>query len=150
MLPIIIIIYFLNTTTDAALNVRSPCVKGSDGGGEGGEGEGGAAPPPPPLPSSPLSPARSQTLPHLDTVSPAAHPGFLLHPPTSSRASSSNSSRKPHHDLGERSSEDVSTRKIFITPTCKGRCVFPELLKAVVRRPPIMYGQFALQSYFIS
>lgn len=59
--------------------------EGSEG---GGEGEGGAAPPPPPL-SSP--PGRSQTLPHLDTVSPA-HRGFLLRPPTSLRANSSNPS----------------------------------------------------------
>ncbi|TKS82069.1 Phospholipid-transporting ATPase ID [Collichthys lucidus] len=96
----------------------------SDG---GGEGEGGAAPPPPPLPSSLLSPPLSSPLPEAKPSLTSARclqqriQGSCFTLPPHHRASSFNSSRKPHHDLGERISEDVSTRKIFITPTCKAR-----------------------------
>lgn len=68
-----------------------------------------------------------------------------------SRASASESSPELHHDLGERSGEDVSARNLFITPTSKGRLRFLSGCGGGSTCPlHVLPAGFALRSHFIS
>lgn len=126
-------------------------VLSAEGSDRGGEGDGGAAPPPPRPLSSPLAEAKPsltstrwlQRIPGSCFTLPPQWPRLIT-------ASSSNSSPKPHHDLDTRSSEDASTRNIFITPNLKGMFAFPEL--CVVSRPhhawPVCCAVFTSWKYW--